>query len=260
MTKIHFYKYQATGNDFVVVDNREGKYAFSDAQITKICDRRFGLGADGLILLNLDPLLDFRMVYHNSDGSKSFCGNGCRAIVHLANRLGLIGETTSFAAHDGQHDAFILPNGLIRVSLANVQSIEQKTENDFFVITGTEHSVRMVKKLEDYPVVEEGRKIRYSQMYSPRGTNADFVEVSKDGKVSFRIYERGVEDETYSSGSGATACALVAAHKFALSSPVGLEARGGSVLVEFKTGQDGTFSNIFFTGPVQLVFETELRI
>ena len=218
-----------------------------------------GIGADGVIFLNTDQDHDFQMVYHNSDGSQSFCGNGCRAIVHLANHLGVIKNKASFTAHDGSHQALILPDERIRISLADVKSIEQKAENDFYINTGTEHHVRLVTGLQEYPVVEEGRKIRYSETYKPGGTNANFVEVGKDAKVSFRIYERGVEDETYSSGSGATACALVAAHKFSLKSPISLAARGGNLLVEFKTGQEGKFSDIFFTGPVQLVFETTFQ-
>ena len=260
MDSLHCYKYQATGNDFVLLDNRERKYSLSNEQIRKICDRRFGIGADGVIFLNPDQDHDFQMVYHNSDGSKSFCGNGCRAIVHLANHLGVINKKTSFSGHDGPHDGFILPDGNIRISLADVQSIEQKTENDFFINTGTEHHARFVTDLENYPVIEEGRKIRYGELYRPGGTNANFVEVSEDRKVSFRIYERGVEAETYSSGSGATACALVAAGKYSLKSPVSLVARGGNLLVEFNAGQDNMFSDIFFTGPVQLVFETTFEV
>ena len=256
MTSIHFYKYQATGNDFVLVDNREGKLSFSISQISTLCDRRFGIGADGLILLEKDPQLDFKMIYHNSDGSQSFCGNGCRAIIHLAHRLGVIGNSATFSAHDGRHTAQILPNGLIRFSLKDVKTIENKGE-DFYINTGTDHHVRFVKDLKDYPVVEEGRKIRYSDLYKPRGTNADFVEVHPNNDVTFRIYERGVEDETYSSGSGATACALVVAKKIGRRSPIKLDTRGGQLEVEFENRQNGTFSNIYITGPVRLVFETE---
>lgn len=255
VTSIHFYKYQATGNDFLLVDNREGKLSFSISQISTLCDRRFGIGADGLILLEKDPQLDFKMIYHNSDGSQSFCGNGCRAIIHLANRLGVIGNSATFSAHDGRHTAQILSNGLIRFSLNDVKTIENKGE-DFYINTGTDHHVRFVKDLATYPVVEEGRKIRYSDLYKPAGTNVDFVEVHPDNNVSFRIYERGVEDETYSSGSGATACALVVAKRLGHRSPIKLGAPGGQLEVEFENRQNGTFSNIYLTGPVQLVFET----
>ncbi len=251
----HFFKYQATGNDFVLADNRESRLSFTAAQVSKICDRRFGIGADGLILLEKDPSLDFKMVYRNSDGSESFCGNGCRAAVHFAHTLGIINGTASFNAYDGRHDAVILPGGMVRFSLREVSKIENK-EEDFFINTGTEHHVRFVKELAAYPVFDEGRKMRYSDLYKPNGTNVDFVEINGDNSVSFRIYERGVEAETYSSGSGATACALVVAAKTGRPSPIKLSAPGGELEVTFKTGPDGIFRDIFLTGPVQLVFET----
>ena len=253
--KTHFYKYQAAGNDFVLVDNREGKLSFTDAEVSKLCDRRFGIGADGIILLEKSSAADFKMVYRNADGSASFCGNGCRAIVHFANKLGVIKDSTTFIAHDGLHTAQILPDGYIRFSLGDVNTLEEKGE-DLYIDTGTDHNVRFVKNLELYPVVEEGKKIRYSDLYKPKGTNADFVEINADESVSFRIYERGVEAETYSSGSGATACALAIAKKFGRTSPVKLSSPGGTLLVEFETSYNGTFHNIFLTGPVELVFET----
>ena len=259
MPKIHFYKYQAAGNDFVLVDNREGKLKFSVSQISKLCDRRFGIGADGLISLEKDPTLDFKMIYFNSDGSEGFCGNGCRAIVHFAHKLGMTEKTARFSAFDGNHDAMILSDGVVRQSLVDVNRIEPRGE-DYFINTGTEHNIRFVKNLASYPVVEEGRKIRASDTYKPKGTNADFVEVHADGSVSFRIYERGVEDETWSSGSGATACALAVAKKYNRSSPIKLNAKGGILEVEFKVSQDGTFHNIYLTGPVVLVFETSAEV
>ena len=259
MSIVHFYKYQAAGNDFLLVDNRAGNHAFSDDQISALCHRRFGIGADGMILLNTDSQTDFRMVYRNADGSASFCGNGCRAVVDFAHRLGHIGEHTVFNAHDGIHEAQILEGGNIRVSLQDVDAPEQKGIDDYFIHTGTEHHVRFVQDLDQYPVVEQGRSIRYSHDY-PRGTNANFVERLPDGQVAFRIYERGVEDETLSSGSGATACALVAAVRFQLSSPVLMKARGGFLLVEFQPDSSGGFTGVHFIGPAQLVFETRIEL
>jgi diaminopimelate epimerase len=255
---MRFYKYQATGNDFVLVDNRSGKLSFSDKQIATLCDRRFGIGADGLILLENDPEADFRMVYHNRDGSQSFCGNGCRATAHFAHKLGVIKDDFTFTAHDGMHNGQLLTDGTVRISLSNVNTIEPRG-NDYYINTGTDHHIRFVKNLSEYPVFDEGRKVRYSAQY-PKGTNVDFVEVNNDNSVSFRIYERGVEDETFSSGSGATACALAVAHKFGHPSPIRLKARGGELKVEFKPGQNGTFTDIYFTGPVQLVFETDSQL
>lgn len=259
MSVVHFYKYQATGNDFLLVDNREGTHSFSASQISRLCNRRFGIGADGVILLNEDGLTDFRMVYYNADGSPGFCGNGCRAIVHFANLLGCITTKAVFMAHDGKHSAELLSDGNIRISLLDVKGIEQRAKGDFFITAGTEHNVRFVTNLDAYPVVEEGRKIRYSPLY-PGGTNANFVELLPEGHVAFRIYERGVEDETLSSGSGATACALVSAKQFGLTPPIMLKARGGYLLVDFKVLPDGTFTDIHFVGPTQLVFETRLEI
>ena len=259
MSIVHFYKYQAAGNDFLLVDNRKGQHTFSNEQISALCHRRFGIGADGIILLSEDSQAEFRMIYHNADGSKSFCGNGCRAVVDFAHRLGHIGTKAVFMAHDGRHEAQILGEGNIRVSLNDVRAIEEKSATDFFINTGTEHHVRFVTDLDHYPVVDEGRKIRYSAAY-PGGTNANFVELLPNNQVAFRIYERGVEDETLSSGSGATACALVSAKRFGISSPIVVKARGGYLLVEFQQRHDGTFTHIFFVGPAQLVFETRLDV
>jgi len=255
MAKVRFYKYQATGNDFVVADNREGNLSFSPKQIMSLCHRRFGIGADGIILLERATDADFRMVYYNSDGSIGFCGNGCRAAVHFAHHLGMVKEKARFIAHDGTHEATLLPDGQIRFSLRDVDRIVPKGE-DFYINTGTDHHVRFVKNLSAYPVVEEGRKMRHSALYQPKGTNVDFVEIQPDGKVAFRIYERGVEDETYSSGSGATACALVVAHLHGTPSPVKLSAPGGSLEVDFTVDKSGIFRNVHLTGPVSLVFDT----
>ena len=225
------FKYQAAGNDFILVDNRSGLLKFSNDQISRWCHRRFGIGADGIILLENQEGFDFRMVYHNSDGSISFCGNGCRAAVHFAHHLGVIRASAHFMAHDGAHEAVILPDGRIRFSLRNVDRIERRGA-DYYINTGTDHHVRFVKRLAQYPVVPEGRAVRYSSDY-PSGTNVNFVEVTEAGTVSFRIYERGVEDETFSSGSGATACALVVAHTTDMESPIKLLAQGGELEVDF---------------------------
>jgi diaminopimelate epimerase len=254
---VPFYKYQAAGNDFILVDNRSGLLSFSNEEISHWCHRRFGLGADGIILLEKVNGYDFRMVYHNSDGSISFCGNGCRAAVHFARHLGMIKDTARFLAHDGEHEAFLLSDGRIRFSLRDVSTIERRGP-DFYINTGTDHHVRFVKDLAQYPVVQEGKAVRYSAEY-PLGTNVNFVEVTEAGKVSFRIYERGVEDETFSSGSGATACALVVAYTMGTPSPIKLSAPGGQLEVEFVRNPDGGFGRVYLTGPVSLVFETRVK-
>ncbi len=258
MPVVHFYKYQAAGNDFLLVDNRENSHSFTTEQVAALCNRRFGIGADGIILLHEDPNADFRMEYRNADGSESFCGNGCRAIVDFASRLGHINSKAVFTAFDGNHEAQILDDGNIRVSLNDVQAPGHIGVDEYYIHIGTEHHVRFVTDLTNYPVVEEGRRVRFNTDVYPKGTNVNFVEVTD--RIAFRIYERGVEDETLSSGSGATACALVAATKFGLPSPALVQARGGFLLVEFQRREDGGFTDVHFIGPAQLVFETRLEL
>src|SRR5688572_22948748 len=162
--KVRFAKYQATGNDFVLIDNRSGKYAFTKDQIEKVCHRKFGIGADGLMLIEKHPELDFNLVYYNRDGSQSLCGNGSRAAVHMAASLGLLNGKTKFNAYDGAHAAELLPSGIIRLKMNDVEEVEKMGE-DLFIYTGSPHYIHQVKNLADYPVYEEGRKIRYSDAF-----------------------------------------------------------------------------------------------
>lgn len=157
--RIHFYKYQATGNDFVVIDNREGKIELSVEQISRLCDRRFGVGADGLMLIEKDPGLNFNLQYFNSDGSQSLCGNGSRAAVSFASRLGMINGKATFNAYDGGHVAELFPSGIVKFKLNNVSNVVPHGE-DVFIHTGSPHYIRFVNDIRNYPVVEEGRKIR----------------------------------------------------------------------------------------------------
>lgn len=256
--KIQFYKYQATGNDFVLIDNRSGQYAFSIDQIKKICHRKYGIGADGLMLIEKHPTLAFNLVYYNSDGSQSLCGNGSRAAVQFASTLGLVNEHATFDAYDGVHVATLLPNGIIRLKMNDVTEVKQ-TSNDFFIHTGSPHFIRFVKNIAQYPVVEEGQKIRYSEAFQPRGTNVNFVELLPDNTIYVRTYERGVEDETLSCGTGVTAAALAASWK-GYTSPVSIKTSGGNLSVEFKTGQAGMFQEIFLVGPAKMVFEGSLEL
>jgi diaminopimelate epimerase len=264
LNSIHFYKYQATGNDFVLIDNRLGQYSFTIDQIKKICDRRFGVGADGLMLIEKHPSLDFNLVYYNSDGSESLCGNGSRAAVKMASLLGMVNGKASFNAFDGPHQATLLPNEIIRLKMSDVKETKAMGE-DIIINTGSPHLIRFVKNLNNYQVFEEGRKIRYSEMFQPGGTNVNFVELQKDNTIFVRTYERGVEDETLSCGTGVTAAALAASFK-GYSSPVKIEAMGGQLSVEFnpQPGQLGAqasaFSDIFLIGPAKMVFEGEMEL
>lgn len=256
--KIHFYKYQATGNDFVLMDNRESRLSFSKEQIEKICDRKFGVGADGLMLIEKHPTLDFNLLYYNSDGSQSLCGNGSRAAVNFASFLGMLKGQTQFNAYDGPHDATLLPLDIVRLKMSDVTGSKEAGE-DLFINTGSPHYIRFVKNIDDYPVFKEGEKIRYSDAYKPGGTNVNFVELLPNNTIFVRTYERGVEDETLSCGTGVTAAALAAfSHGYA--SPITIKTKGGDLSVEFKSGQSGTFHDIYLVGPAKKVFEGDLEL
>jgi diaminopimelate epimerase len=256
--KIHFHKYQATGNDFVLIDNRSGNLSFTTQQIKKICDRKFGVGADGLMLIEKGSDLDFNLEYFNSDGSQSLCGNGSRAAVHFASFLGMVNGHASFNAYDGKHDAELLSSGIVRLKMNDTKDVSQPGD-DFSIHTGSPHFIKFVKNVKDFPVFVEGRKIRYSDTYKEKGINVNFVELLTDNTIFVRTYERGVENETLSCGTGVTAAALAASFK-GYSSPVSIKTLGGDLSVEFKTGQAGAFYDIFLVGPAKMVFEGDLEL
>lgn len=256
--KFPFQKYQATGNDFVIVDNRDGKYVFNAAQIQKVCDRKFGVGADGIMLIEKHPSLDFNLVYYNADGSASLCGNGSRAAVKMASSLGMVNGKAKFNAYDGQHEATLQPNGNVRLKMNDVREIK-KMGSDFFINTGSPHFIQFVDNAKDFHVFDMGRKIRYSDAFKPNGTNANFVELMMSNTIFVRTYERGVENETLSCGTGVTAAALAASfHKY--SSPVTVKTLGGELSVEFNLRHDGSFTDIFLVGPAKMVFEGTLEL
>lgn len=261
--KVPFHKYQATGNDFVLIDNRSGTYNFTNAEIRQICDRRFGVGADGLMLIEQHPTAHFRLQYYNSDGSQSLCGNGSRAAVQMANALGIVAGEAHFEAFDGLHEAIVNKDGEIRLKMADVHEVV-RLEEDFFINTGSPHFVRFVDSVADYPVVEEGRRIRYADRFAPGGTNVNFVELREGNAIFVRTYERGVEDETLSCGTGVTAAALAASFR-QLKSPVTVMTRGGELAVEFRettppSGKETSFTDIFLTGPAKRVFTGSLDL
>lgn len=263
--KIHFHKYQATGNDFVIIDNRNGEHTFSKEQISAICHRKFGVGADGLMLIEKDRALDFNLVYYNSDGSQSLCGNGSRAAMSMASALGLVNGKAKFNAYDGAHAAELLPSGIVKLKMNDVEKCEQLAD-DFFINTGSPHHIRFVSNIQHFPVAEEGRKIRYSDRYKAGGTNVNFVELLPDNTIFVRTYERGVEDETLSCGTGIVASALAASFR-GYGSPVNIKSPGGQLTVEFKqepvgnpNSQEGMFTDIFLIGPAKLVFEGDLEL
>lgn len=266
--KIHFFKYQATGNDFVLIDNRSGDYTFNAEQIEKICHRRLGVGADGLMLIEKHPVANFHLHYFNRDGSRSLCGNGSRAAVSLAAALGLVNGKARFEAYDGMHDAEINPAGIVRLRMNDVNEVKVIGE-DYFIHTGSPHYIRFVKGLHSYPVAEAGREIRHSAPFAPAGTNVNFVEAGPGNSIFVRTFERGVEDETLSCGTGVTAAALAASFH-GNTSPVSVKTLGGDLQVEFSikgsgqaaraTGHAGMFQDIYLIGPAKLVFEGDLDL
>ncbi|MDH4089831.1 MAG: diaminopimelate epimerase [Cyclobacteriaceae bacterium] len=258
MSKVHFYKYQATGNDFVIIDNRVSSLSFTKDQVQHICHRNFGVGADGLMLIEKHPSLNFNLEYFNSDGSQSLCGNGSRAAVHFASQLGLVNGKATFNAFDGVHSAELLPSGIIKLKMTPVETVIEIMD-DYFINTGSPHFVRFVSDIHNYPVLEEGRKIRYKEEFKPGGTNVNFVELQEGNTIFVRTYERGVENETLSCGTGVTAAAIAASMKGYLS-PINIKTLGGDLAVEFKPSHPGAFHEIFLIGPAKMVFEGDLEL
>ena len=211
---IQFFKYQGTGNDFILIDNRQEIFSKNDTKlIQQLCDRRFGIGADGLILLENDKISDFKMVYYNSDGNESsMCGNGGRCIVAFAKQLNVIENETTFIAVDGEHYAKISAEGIVSLQMKNVDEI--KMASDYvFLNTGSPHHITLVEDVKSVPVKEIGSQTRYSNLYGKAGSNVNFVEMISDSLFAVRTYERGVEDETLSCGTGVSAGAAAADHR-----------------------------------------------
>lgn len=254
---LSFYKYQGTGNDFVIIDNRKQVFPKDDTKlVAKLCDRKFGVGADGLILLENDSASDFKMVYFNSDGNIStMCGNGGRCLVAFANFLGIIDGETNFKAIDGLHHA-IIKNEIVSLQMVDVSEIKIKP-NASFLDTGSPHHVQLVENLATYKVQKEGAKLRYG-LYGEKGSNINFVEQINDAQFSVRTYERGVEDETLSCGTGVTAVAI-AMHKTGktTSEKITIDAVGGQLEVKFNS--NGNYSNVFLIGPAKQVFKGEIE-
>lgn len=256
---LQFYKYQGTGNDFIMVDNRKEVFPKDDIDLVSyLCDRRFGIGADGLILLENDKTVDFNMVYYNSDGRPgSMCGNGGRCMVAFAKYLGIISKGATFNAVDGLHEAMIDADDTVRLQMQDVANIKQKS-NYTFLDTGSPHHVQVVKKLKDFNVKKEGAKLRYG-LYGKKGSNINFVEVNGMEGYYVRTYERGVEDETLSCGTGVTAVALAMHQTQATNAnKITVHTLGGDLEVTFDQDRLG-YKNIYLIGPVRLVFKGEIE-
>ncbi len=259
--KIEFYKYQGTGNDFVILDNRTNAYSsLTPKQVKHICNRRFGIGADGLMLLANKSGYDFEMIYFNADGNpSSMCGNGGRCLTMFAWDMGIHKTTYHFLAADGYHDAEIDMNKTVRLKMKNVDKVEE--HSTYAVLnTGSPHFVKFATNVKDIDVQETGREIRYSNAYKEEGINVNFVESIDEDSIYVRTYERGVEDETYSCGTGVTACALVSAHNEKGFNRVEVQTPGGHLSVEFDKNDDNHFENIWLCGPAAFVYKGEIEV
>jgi diaminopimelate epimerase len=257
--KYTFYKYQGTGNDFIIIDNRQDVFGKNNTKlVAELCDRRFGIGADGLILLEDHNTADFKMVYYNSDGNQStMCGNGGRCIVAFAHDIGLIVETTSFEAIDGFHKAKY-NQGRVALHMQDVSSLDQFTHHTV-LDTGSPHYVCFNNKLDSLDIKKEGAKIRYSDTFVEEGINVNFVQKLSDTNFKVRTYERGVEDETFSCGTGVTAVAL-AMHSLGETedNQVQLVTKGGNLEVTYVKKGNG-YTNIWLIGPATFVFKGEVE-
>lgn len=255
---LSFYKYQGTGNDFIIIDDRQQKLpAQLTAQIPQLCHRRLGIGADGVILLRNRTGFDFEMVYYNANGSQSGCGNGGRCAVHLAQHLGIIRQEAHFWAIDGAHQAYLQADGLIRLKM-HVTTSPQRIQDAYFLHTGAPHYVTFVTHVATHDVAQAGRAIRQRPPFQKAGTNVNFVELVADNTLTVRTYERGVEDETLSCGTGVTAAALVAAAAHDYTSPVRVNTSGGPLQVTFVQQPDDFFLDVHLIGPAEMVFQGTL--
>jgi len=258
--EIQFYKYQGAGNDFILIDNRNGDFDPKNHDlIEKLCHRRFGIGADGLMLLQKHNNYDFQMVYYNADGQEgSMCGNGGRCIVAFARDLGVIQQNTDFLAVDGTHDASISAN---EVKLGMIDVREYHKDYEAYVLqTGSPHYVQFVTGLETYPVYLNGSSIRNNETYGPKGINVNFVE-KEEGGYFVRTFERGVEDETYACGTGAVASAMAVALSEGLEGDLEIPIRvlGGQLKISFHKAGD-VFTQVYLSGPAVQVFNGKVKI
>ncbi|AWX43020.1 Diaminopimelate epimerase [Flagellimonas maritima] len=257
MMVLQFFKYQGTGNDFVILDNRQESFPKNNTKlIAKLCDRRFGIGGDGLILLENDNMSDFKMVYFNADGAESsMCGNGGRCMVAFSKYLGIIKHETTFMAIDGLHKATI-KGDIVTLKMGDVKEVKKKAMYSF-LDTGSPHHVQLVNNLNKFDVQKEGAKLRYG-LYGKSGSNINFVEQLDDNSFEVRTYERGVEDETLSCGTGVTAVAIAMHNNGKTTSDlIKINTLGGNLEINFEK-KDDSYINIFLKGPAKQVYKGEI--
>ena len=260
---IKFSKYQGTQNDFVIIDNRGGDIKLSTDQIQFLCDRRKGVGADGLMLLGNANGYDFSMTYYNADGKEgTMCGNGGRCLTQYAFDKGIKKDVYTFIAIDGPHESKIDQNGWVHLKMSDVKAVEKNIEGEvtFFVLdTGSPHYVEMVDNVNSVDVVALGQMIRYNERFKQVGINVNFV-AQEENQLFVRTYERGVENETFSCGTGVTASALVAGIDKLGAQNISIETLGGKLAVSFNNRGDNAFDNIWLMGPGTFVFNGSLDI
>ncbi len=257
--KLDFYKYHGTGNDFILLDNRENNISLTKGHISQLCHRRFGIGADGLMLLEHTDGYDFRMVYYNSDGGEStMCGNGGRCIVAFAKKLGIVQDSAHFIATDGPHTATIDEQGIVSLHMKNVSSINTQDGN-YILDTGSPHFVQFVNDVANTDVFHEGRRIRQLPMFGNGGTNVNFVQ-RIGNELVVRTYERGVEDETYSCGTGVTAAAIASVGFETGNYHINIKTPGGDLSVLFNKTQAATAEEVVLKGPAAYVFRGTVEV
>tara|TARA_B100001250_G_scaffold325269_1_gene289037 strand:- start:525 stop:1298 length:774 start_codon:yes stop_codon:yes gene_type:complete len=255
--KIKFQKFESGGNDFVLIDNRKNIYNLNSDKIKKICDRNFGVGADGLIIIKNSTIADVKMCYYNSDGKPStLCGNGTRCLFLFSLNLGIVKKHAKIETSEGIYSASISDNNLVSLKMKDIDNI-LLFGNKAYLNTGSPHHVEMAKDLKKISIKKIGASIRFSSKYSPDGTNVNFCNKISDKKFEIRTYERGVEDETLSCGTGATAVAI-AVHAMGLTNQnkILIKTKGGELIVSFEAYKNG-YKNIYLKGPTQYVFKGE---
>lgn len=255
---LYFFKYQGAGNDFIVIDDRKGDFPESVDLVERLCDRRFGIGSDGILLIKSSDKADLHIDFINPDGSRSFCGNGSRCGLKFAQLLGMIGDKCRFEAIDGTHEGLVSSNS-VRISMTDVELVKAHPLG-YFLNTGSPHLVIQKQGLETLDVKGEGSAIRYSDEFKKEGVNVNFITIEGEDNLAIRTYERGVEDETLSCGTGVTAAALSVAYEKGLSEgTLNVKSRGGDLQVQFEREGDG-FKQVWLEGPAEMVFSGEFEI
>ena len=256
---INFYKYHGAGNDFIMIDNRSSVFLGDKKEFAiKYCSRRFGIGSDGVIFLEKDSEYDFMMDFYNPDGSQSLCGNGSRCAGAFAYFLNIIGDQSTFRAIDGVHEGVLVDNG-IKIKMGDVSKVEH-IGDDHFIDTGSPHYISYDSSSKQRDIVEYGREMRYSDKYKAKGTNVNLINELSQNHIQIRTYERGVENETFACGTGATACGLSYALLNELDKGIiDVDVKGGKLRIHFeRNGED--FKNIWLEGPAEFIFKGSIDV